>query len=74
MTPGAINGAPSLIDLDRNEFAPFPFGHELVYVEGRPTGYLTTADRTTQTLDLLEWQKIPFNASVRTFYRRRAVR
>jgi hypothetical protein len=74
MSTGVVNDAPSLIDFDRNEFASFPFGHELIYLDGRPTGFQTNSARTTQPLELLGWQKIPFNARVRASYRRRAPR
>ena len=74
MTTGAVNGEPALIDFDRNEFAPFPFGHELVFNDGRPTGFQTTSERHAQPLATLPWQGIPFNANVRGHRPRRAQR
>jgi hypothetical protein len=71
MNLGVVNDAPALIDLDRNEFAPFPFGHELMYDAGRPTGFQTATERATQSLNQLAWQTIPFSARVREHYRRR---
>ena len=38
MTKGAVNGVPSLIDFDRNQFAAFPPGHELVFSDGHQRG------------------------------------
>jgi hypothetical protein len=74
MTTGVVNDVPALIDFDRNEFALFPFGHELIYSDGRPTGFQTSVESATQPLHALTWRAIPFSARVRGSYRKRAPR
>jgi hypothetical protein len=74
MTTGVVNDVPALIDYDRNEFAHFPFGHELIYNDSRPVGFQTEAQTATQPLHALAWQAIPFSARVRGAYRKRAPR
>lgn len=74
MTTGVVNDVTALIDFDRNQFAPFPFGYELIFDDGRPSGFQTASQRVTQPLQTLPWKAIPFNARVRGSYRRRAPR
>jgi hypothetical protein len=74
LTKGAVDGVPSLIDFDRNQFAVFPFGHELAFSDGRPSGFQASPTAATLPLSQLSWQPIPFSARVREMRQRRAPR
>jgi hypothetical protein len=74
VTRGAVDGVPSLIDFDRNQFAVFPFGHELAFSDGRPSGFQVSSKDAPLPLSQLVWQAIPFSARVREERRRRAPR
>jgi hypothetical protein len=74
MTTGAVDGVPSLIDFDRNQFAAFPPGHELLMTEGRPSGFQVASGGGALPLNQLAWLTIPFGARVYQHRPRRAPR